>query len=223
MFLGSENCKIPVLGMILLWVLLLTCFCFIRYFRRWYLKQEDVKNRLRVEVANHRRLLKTKCTDLALMGTGWKISENQIQLEEKIARSKDCEVWRGAFNDRWVVAIKMILSGQQGVLKRETQFLMRTRHERLVMFLGRGQFKDGREFLVSEWMSGGSLDRLLWSRQEQLTWLERMQILLDICEGVAFLHLIHKSLHRDLKSPNVLLTLASESGGLRRAKLADCT
>jgi len=71
-------------------------------------------------------------------------------------------------------------------------------------------------------MSGGSLDKLLWPNQEQLSWLERMQILLDICEGVAFLHLIHKSLHRDLKSPNVLLTLASESGGTRRAKIADC-
>ena len=75
--------------------------------------------------------------------------------------------------------------------------------------------------IFTEYMAGGSLDKLLWSRQNQLTWLERMRLLLDICEGVAFLHLIHKSLHRDLKSPNVLLTLASESGGLRRAKLAD--
>lgn len=61
MFLGSENCDVPILGMILLWSFLVIAFIFARYLRKWYHRQEEMKNRLRVEVAKHRRLLKTKC------------------------------------------------------------------------------------------------------------------------------------------------------------------
>ena len=41
----------------------------------------------------------------------------------------------------------------------EIKFLMRTRHERLVMFLGCGITEDGGCFLVTEFMDEGSLDR----------------------------------------------------------------
>ena len=50
------------------------------------------------------------------------------------------------------------LSGTSNV-----RFLIRTRHERLVMFLGCGIDDEAGCFLVTEFMDGGSLDRALWS------------------------------------------------------------
>jgi serine/threonine protein kinase len=57
-------------------------------------------------------------------------------------------------------------------------------------------------------------------------WKTKKQLLMDICEGAAFLHASFYSdgrpkkivLHQDLKSPNVLLC---EEGGKLRAKIAD--
>jgi serine/threonine protein kinase len=57
-------------------------------------------------------------------------------------------------------------------------------------------------------------------------WTTRKQILLDICQGVAFLHASvyddgtpkRVMLHQDIKSPNVLLCMED---GVLRAKIAD--
>ena len=108
-----------------------------------------------------------------------------------------------------------------------------TRHERLVMFLGCGIDDNGACFLVTEFMDGGSLDRALWSGGDSsaisTSWIQRIQILLDVVDGLAYLHLMHKSVHQDLKSPNILLekivqnddATRSDRTVTHRAKLAD--
>ena len=76
------------------------------------------------------------------------------------------------------------------------------------MFLGCGIDDNGGCFLVTEFMDGGSLDRALWSGGSTVistSWMQRIQILLDVVDGLVYLHLIHKSVHLDLKSPNILL------------------
>ena len=98
-----------------------------------------------------------------------------------------------------------------------------TRHERIVMFLGAGVKYGGKTneiFLVTEWMNGGNLADFLWG-QRMVAWNQRIQILMDCLEGLAYLHLLHKSVHCDLKSPNILLERASSDDGLVRAKLGD--
>lgn len=67
--------------------------------------------------------------------------------------------------------------------------------------------------IVMEYLSGGSLDRLLQSRSD-LPWLVRWQLALDIAKGLSYLH-SRGVIHRDLKSLNILL---DEHG---QAKLGD--
>ena len=97
------------------------------------------------------------------------------------------------------------------------------------MFLGCGISEDGDCFLVTEFMDGGSLDRALWGSTTATSWMQRIQILLDVADGLGYLHLYHKSVHQDLKSPNILLekivrnddAARSDDTVTHRAKIAD--
>lgn len=97
----------------------------------------------------------------------------------------------------------------------EVKFLMRTRSPYIVLFLGCGSRGKRDHFVMTEYCNGGSFDSVLWtdnvsptSSEKSRAWnlTERLHVLLDACEGLRFLHMIHRSIHRDIKSPNVLLT-----------------
>jgi len=99
----------------------------------------------------------------------------------------------------------------------EVNFLMRTRHPRLVLFLGFGIERDGSIFALMEHMECGTMRAAMYGKPP-LSWHTKIQWLLDACEGLLFLH-NHKSLHRNIKASNILLS--REGGGTIRAKLSD--
>jgi serine/threonine protein kinase len=77
-----------------------------------------------------------------------------------------------------------------------------------------------------ELMPRGALSSFIEENKKSLRWSTRYQIMLDICEGMAFLHSSthadgaakQELFHQDLKSANVLLTA---DGGVIRAKIGD--
>jgi serine/threonine protein kinase len=96
------------------------------------------------------------------------------------------------------------------------------KHERIVEFI---DLEIETFSIVMELMPMGTLANSI--RKNTLkSWVQKKQILTDICQGSAFLHASVYSdgrpkkivLHQDLKSPNVLLGM--ENGELR-AKIAD--
>ena len=214
-----------------------------------------VERNLRYDLHRTKQLCRAKQTDIRLLTNAWKLNSSQIKIHTKLASGAYGEVWKGSLRDRWIVAVKKMHESHKRVGRRhsslakssssagrvfkddEVRFLMRTRHERLVMFLGCGVDEKGVSFVVMEFMDGGSLDRALWrssSNFANMSWLQRIRILLDVVDGLAYLHLMHKSIHQDLKSPNVLLEIdrhsvdhhdSSEQGGGEtssfRAKLGD--
>jgi serine/threonine protein kinase len=77
----------------------------------------------------------------------------------------------------------------------EIMLLMRTRHRRVVLFLGAGKIKlTGEIFLVSEYMDGGDLRNVITKSKNKITgestmkWSHRYMIAYDIAEGMEFLH-----------------------------------
>ena len=79
---------------------------------------------------------------------------------------------------------------------------------------------DGTIFMLLEFAEGGSLDRWIWnSPMGGLPWTNRMVFLYDTAEALEFLHMKHRVLHRDVKSPNVLILLDDTKRW--RAKLTD--
>jgi serine/threonine protein kinase len=81
--------------------------------------------------------------------------------------------------------------------------------------------------LILEFMPGGSLLSHIKTQNSKFLWTDRLQIMLDICEGMAYLHTAlnedgsakPRVYHQDLKSGNVLL--ASVKEGKLRGKIGD--
>ena len=104
----------------------------------------------------------------------------------------------------------------------EIRFLQRARHPRLVMFLGCGYMDERKEniFLVLEFCDAGDYGTYLHHAEKERPWSERLLILQDVSEGIEYLHLVLHSIHRDLKSDNVLLRHEKRTNMLR-AKIGD--
>lgn len=94
----------------------------------------------------------------------------------------------------------------------ELQSLSQIRHPNIIQFFGACTLKEP-YVIVIEYMSRGNLE----TNNNSLSLQEKKQILLDISNGLAYLH--NRSprciIHRDLKPNNILLNLSG------RAKIAD--
>nr|XP_043633089.1 uncharacterized protein LOC122604267 [Erigeron canadensis] len=112
------------------------------------------------------------------------------------------------------VAIKRISQrsdeqGKEGFF-REIELLTSCKHSNIVSLLGFSS-EDNEMILVSEYAPNGSLSKYLGSTEKQInfTWSQRIQICLDVANGINYLHTNMEGkpriLHRDIKSDNILL------------------
>ena len=239
-YLGSSDCSVPwfSIGMALFMTLCIGLFVFFALRRCRKLSEEVhmrtfffyyVTHLLTYSLTNHlgTQLLQAKLQDMELMSAAWRLNWDEVQLEQSMAKGAFGEVWRGSLHHQWVVAVKTIMNSSKVSLNDDSEisFLQRARHPRLVMFLGCGRIpSDQNIFVVMEFMSEGSMDTLLWKgkkkqdKETDLTWRTRLQLLQDVAEGMAYLHFVFNAVHRDLKTPNVLLSIENE---VLRAKVAD--
>jgi len=95
----------------------------------------------------------------------------------------------------------------------EAAVMAKLRHPNIIQLFGVSVDVPGKYSMVMEYMPKGSLYDLLRSEQP-LEWQVRYRIAIDVSAGLTHLH-EQNILHRDLKSPNVLL------GDNNRAKLTD--
>lgn len=105
------------------------------------------------------------------------------------------------------VAVKLLKagSGQRGIERRfrqERQLLARLDHPHVARFLDGGTTEDGQLYLVMEHVEGEPIDR--WCDARQLSTRERIELFLEVCSAVRFLHQ-NLILHRDLKPGNILV------------------
>ncbi|GJU69256.1 kinase-like domain, phloem protein 2-like protein [Tanacetum coccineum] len=123
---------------------------------------------------------------------------------------------------RSTVAIKRIYNqeGEQGFIA-EIETLTSCKNENIISLLGFCYEGNGAMILVYEHASKGSLENYLGSSDKMnLTWVQRLNICLDIAHGLNYIHNNtdhgkQKMIHRDIKSDNILL------GDNWKAKIAD--
>ncbi|KAI9104806.1 kinase-like domain-containing protein [Phlyctochytrium arcticum] len=92
----------------------------------------------------------------------------------------------------------------QKYIGRELEILSSSRHPNVVQFMGTSTYEN-KVYLVTEFVSGGNLKKLLMDPSKRCSWRMRVSFAIDIARALVYLH-AHHFIHRDLKSENLLLT-----------------
>ena len=106
---------------------------------------------------------------------------------------------------------------------REAQAAGQLSHPNLITIHDIGDV-EGTPYIVMEYLEGLDLNRKM--RQERLSYDAKMQIMIDVCEGLAFAH-GRDIVHRDIKPANIFITPNGRAKildfGLARGVLSDVT
>lgn len=130
---------------------------------------------------------------------------NEIHKEKKVGAGSFGAVWRARCRDQ-DVAVKYCQVNKPSevkMIKEEISYLHKLRHPRLVSFLGFAH-DAGQVLIVMEFMSGGSLSHILFTKKIFLSFDRKSAMARQIAEGLSFLH-EQNVVHRDLKTANVIL------------------
>ncbi|MEZ5331688.1 MAG: tetratricopeptide repeat protein [Thermoanaerobaculia bacterium] len=100
-------------------------------------------------------------------------------------------------------------------LETEVRALARLSHPNIAQVFAAGHTADGSPYFALEYVPGLRIDE--YCNQERLTLEQRIELFLQLCNGVRYAHL-RGVLHRDLKPSNVLVT---EIEGRRLVKIID--
>jgi len=159
--------------------------------------------------------------------SGDRIEFKDIELGDTIGEGGYATVYRGKWKGH-IVAVKQVklvnivnteADNVFAEFRREVQLMSGLQNENLVVLkaICMEPF-----CMVLEFMEKGSLYELTHSPAwAQIDWTTRISLALDVARGMAFLHgMMPPIVHRDLKSPNILLTTNTPDGCLR-AKVAD--
>ena len=142
--------------------------------------------------------------------TVWQIGNEEITQLERIGAGGYGEVFRARYRDLSVAMKVLRMPTNDSMMwefEREIKFMQTVRHPNIVLFLGAGRTEDGSPFIISEFVSRGSLRDLLDDNSQGLSISKKIKFCLDIARGMNFLHsLTPPRVHRDLKSDNLLIS-----------------
>ncbi|RNA02488.1 serine threonine- kinase STY46-like isoform X1 [Brachionus plicatilis] len=143
-----------------------------------------------------------------------RIGPSEVDLKEEIGDGSYAVVYKAKYTNNTVAVKKFDGSCPTSCkkqLENEINILGKLNHQNIIKLFG---FCDDRNnnFLVLEYMEGGSLIDLLGSNEKII---QSYNLIKDICNGMEYLH-ANSILHLDLKSPNVLLNKSKD-----HAKLTD--
>uniref|UniRef100_A0A182UVX6 Tyrosine-protein kinase n=1 Tax=Anopheles merus TaxID=30066 RepID=A0A182UVX6_ANOME len=137
---------------------------------------------------------------------GWEIKMEDLQLKENIGKGEFGDVMLGIMKGE-KVAVKVLKDAGRASNKflAEAGVMTTLEHENLVKFIGL-VFHDKYIYLVTEYMSKGSLVDYLRSRGRQhISRKDQINFAYDTCCGMEYLE-TKKVIHRDLAARNVLIS-----------------
>ncbi|TYI41927.1 hypothetical protein ES332_A01G061100v1 [Gossypium tomentosum] len=119
-------------------------------------------------------------------------------------------VFQGTLLDGTIIAVKVFKLELEGAFKSfdvECDVLRNTRHRNLVKVISSCSNDLNFKALVLEFMPNGSLDKWLYSNNQYLDILQRLNIMIDVASALEYLHHGNATpvVHCDLKPNNVLL------------------
>ncbi|KAG2386911.1 hypothetical protein C9374_001946 [Naegleria lovaniensis] len=140
-------------------------------------------------------------------------SASDLQFTERISEGASGVVFKGSFKGTDVAIKKMKITDtddqEQEIFEKEVFLLKSLRHPNVLSFIGvcigSSDELQHYQFIITEFMDNGSLDRYMRKLRGKFYMETKLDILMDICRGMVYLH--YKGIiHRDLKPQNILLT-----------------
>eukprot|EP01098_Paradermamoeba_levis_P014665 TRINITY_DN70_c0_g1_i3.p1 TRINITY_DN70_c0_g1~~TRINITY_DN70_c0_g1_i3.p1 ORF type:complete len:360 (-),score=123.87 TRINITY_DN70_c0_g1_i3:147-1097(-) len=137
----------------------------------------------------------------------WDINFDDLEDISEIGGGNFGKVYKGVYFGV-DVAIKQLLDVDDEFMhkfiEREMAVLKGIRHPNVVQFLGLSKSSDGNIFIITEFIPGGDLRKILKNKSIPLGWKLRVKIAIDVASAMSFLH-SKGIIHRDLKSNNLLV------------------
>ncbi|KAK2411648.1 G-type lectin S-receptor serine/threonine-protein kinase LECRK3 [Trifolium repens] len=130
--------------------------------------------------------------------------------KEELGKGSFGSVYKGILNkSKRLIAVKRlekVVEEGEREFQAEVRSIGKTNHRNLVRLFG-FCVEGSKRLLVYEYMSNGSLGKLLFGDQRRPDWNERVRIALDIARGVLYLHEECDApiIHCDLKPQNILM------------------
>lgn len=151
--------------------------------------------------------LKPVLTDLSKdMRDAWEIERSSVELIERIGSGQFGEVWRGLWNSKIDVAVKMLKPGSMSKesFLEESQIMKRCKHKNLVRLYAVCSI-DEPILIVTELMCNGSLLEFLRAdKNASLPFSNLVDMAAQIANGMSYLE-ANKFIHRDLAARNILV------------------
>lgn len=172
------------------------------------------------EPARAAEMLRAASEDVETLMPGARVGA--FRVESLIGRGAHGVVFRAAQDQPWrrTVALKVLRHDAETVrdqrrFELEQQTLASLSHPGIAAVLDAGRLPDGRPWFAMELVEGMPIDAMV--RRERLALSQRLSLLSQLCETVAYAH--RKGvIHRDLKPSNVLV---SDDGGSLRVRVLD--
>ncbi|RDX70224.1 Serine/threonine-protein kinase STY46, partial [Mucuna pruriens] len=137
----------------------------------------------------------------------WRIGPGCLTYDKKIASGPFSDLYKGTFCNQ-DVAIKVLKHENlneniQREFAQEVYILSKIQHKNVVKFVG-ACTKPPNLYLVTEYMSGGSMFDFLHKQKTILALPFLLKVAIDVSEGMKYLHQ-NDIIHRDLKAANLLI------------------
>eukprot|EP01104_Vermistella_antarctica_P021201 TRINITY_DN941_c0_g1_i2.p1 TRINITY_DN941_c0_g1~~TRINITY_DN941_c0_g1_i2.p1 ORF type:complete len:387 (-),score=111.37 TRINITY_DN941_c0_g1_i2:105-1265(-) len=134
------------------------------------------------------------------------IEYHELENMEEFGGGNFGEIYKGNYFGT-TVAVKRLLDvddeDMHKYIERETVTLRDLRHPNVVQLLGLCKHQTG-IFIVTEFVRGGDLRKVLKNTARHLPWSLRCKIASDVAAAMAYLH-SRSIIHRDLKAANLLV------------------
>ncbi|KAJ4770375.1 S-locus lectin protein kinase family protein [Rhynchospora pubera] len=201
---SSSSAAMPIMVSILVVVICCTCIYFV-YCWRW--RKRNAIRRAQIE-----SLVTLSKSDLPLMDFSTIVeATNNFSKSNKLGEGGFGPVYKGVMSGGHEIAVKRLSArSRQGAMefRNEVESIAKLQHRNLVRLLGCCVDME-EKLLIYEYLPNRSLDAFLFdaTRNPQLDWKKRHNIILGIARGLLYLHedSLLKVIHRDLKASNVLL------------------
>lgn len=161
---------------------------------------------------NYKKKQKLAEEELDIMRKVWSIGHDEIILQHHVATGGFGDVVKARYREMAVVVKKLHeclrwVAHEEEDFEKEIALMQAIRHPNIVLFLGAGRDQNGIPFLVLEYVTRGSLRKILDDSSVDLTQGRRISFVLDTAKGMRFLHSLKPSrIHRDLKCLNLLVS-----------------